>query len=118
MPSKIFTVGQIAGIGTVHVPHLGKVTFADIVEQENQHVLYRYRYQSAKFRKYAQHIEIGTLVAVEGSIATDTSLKPPDGARSTILVDGESFRVLQRPPAKKLSLDETIPAWTIGDDFD
>ncbi len=116
MPSKIFTVGQIVDIATVHVPHQGKITFVDIVEDENKHVLYRYRYQAAKFHKYAQHIERGTLVVVEGTVAQDMLLKPPATQRSIILVDGESFRVLQRRATQEISLDETLPAWTIGDD--
>ncbi len=116
MPTKIFTVGHIVDIATVHVPHQGKTTFVDIVEDENKHVLYRYRYHATKFHKYAQRVERGTLVVVEGTVAKDTLLKPPDTQRSTILVDGESFRVLQRLPSQEISLDEQLPAWTIGDD--
>lgn len=116
MPSKIFTVGQILDVATVHVPHQGKVTFVDIVDDDNKALLYRYRYRSAKFHKYAKRVERGTLVVVEGTVATDTLLKPPDAQRSTILVDGESFRILQHPPTKAISLDEALPAWTIEND--
>lgn len=115
MPSKIFTIGQITDIATVHVPHQGKVTFVDIVDDENKDVLYRYRYHAAKFHKYAKCIERGTLVVVEGTVAKDTLLKPPDTERSTILVDGESFRILQLPATKSILLDEALPAWTMGD---
>lgn len=116
MPSKIFTVGQIVEIATVHVPHQGKITFVDIIEDENKHVLYRYRYQATKFHKYVQRVERGTVVVVEGTVAKDALLKPPTTHRSIILVDGESFRVLQRPATQEISLDESLPAWTIGDD--
>lgn len=115
VPSKIFTIGQITDIATVHVPHQGKVTFVDIVDDENKDVLYRYRYHAAKFHKYAKCIERGTLVVVEGTVAKDTLLKPPDTERSTILVDGESFRILQLPATKSILLDEALPAWTMGD---
>lgn len=115
VPSKIFTIGQITDIATVHVPHQGKVTFVDIVDDDNKDVLYRYRYHAAKFHKYAKCIERGTLVVVEGTVAKDTLLKPPDTERSTILVDGESFRILQHPATKSISLDEALPEWTLGD---
>ena len=115
VPSKLFTVGQVVDVATVHVPHQGKVTFVDIVDDENKAVRYRYRYRATKFHKYAKHVERGTLVVVEGTIATDTLLKPPDAQCSTILVDGETFRILQRPRAKTISLDEALPAWTVDD---
>lgn len=115
VPSKIFTVGQVVDVATVHVPHQGKVTFVDIVDDENQAVRYRYRYRAAKFHKYSKRVERGTLVVVEGTIATDRLLKPPDAQCSTILVDGETFRILQRPRAKTISLDEALPSWTVDD---
>lgn len=115
VPSKLFTVGQVVDVATVHVPHQGKVTFVDIVDDENKAVRYRYRYRATKFHKYAKHVERGTLVVVEGTIATDTLLKPPDAQCSTILVDGETFRILQRPRTKTISLDEALPAWTVDD---
>ena len=114
MPSKIFTVGQIVDVATVHIPHQGKVTFVDIEDDENKSLLYRYRYHAKKFHQYAKHVERGTLVVAEGTVAKDTLLKPPDTQRSAILVDGQSFRVLQRRPVTEISLDEALPAWTVG----
>lgn len=97
MPTRIFTVGSVVAVTFVHLPMQGKVTFVDIVDEENAELLYRYCFTSSKFRKFAQALAPETLVVAEGEVTDHKVLQSPKGERSTLMVAGKVLRILQRP---------------------